>query len=309
MAPLHEGAKLYVDRVAAAPQVWEVPVAEARLAVDDETLEVFGPVDDVDRVEDLLVEGPGGPLRVRVYRPEAQGPLAAVVYFHGGGWVVGSIESHDPVCRAIASRTPCVVVSVDYRLAPEHAFPAAVDDAWAATAWVAERSASLGVDPARIAVAGDSAGGNLAAAVALRAREVGLPLALQVLIYPVIDHDLDSPGYVRHGSGLNLTRAKMEWYWRQYLGEADGAHPDASPIRARDLARLAPALVQTAEYDPLCNEAEEYAAALERAGVPVRLTRYEGQIHGFVRLAALCGEAAPAALEEIAAALRRLPAG
>jgi acetyl esterase len=303
---LHPGARSYVERVLAGPAVWEVPLAEARQGVEDETLEVFGPVDEVAQVDDRLL---GSALPVRVYRPDVAGPLPAVVYFHGGGWVVGSIESHDPVCRALAARTPCTVVSVDYRLAPEHRFPAAVDDAWAATTWVAEHAAELGVDPARIAVAGDSAGGNLAAAVALRARDAGLPLALQVLTYPVTDYDLDSAGYRAHGSGLNLTRAKMEWYWQQYLGSGDGSHPDASPSRAADLAGVAPALVQTAEHDPLVFEGEEYARALQAAGVPTRLTRYDGQIHGFVRLAALCGPAAVDAIEEIAAALRALPAG
>jgi acetyl esterase len=307
--PLHPGAREYVERVAAAPPIWEVPLDEARRAVDDETKEVFGPVDEVEHVEDRVLEGAAGPVRVRIYRPRAEPPLPVLVYFHGGGWVVGSIESHDPVCRAIAARAPCVVVSVDYRLAPEHRFPAAVEDAWQATAWVAEHAAGLGADAERLAVAGDSAGGNLAAVVALRARDRGLPLALQALIYPVIDHDLDSPGYREHGDGLNLTRAKMEWYWRAYLAGRDGSHPEASPLRAPDLGGLAPALVQTAEYDPLGYEAETYAAALERAGVTVRLTRYDGQIHGFVRLAALCGEAADAALEEIAAALRALSVG
>jgi acetyl esterase/lipase len=308
MAPLHPGAKVYVDRVNAAPPVSEVSLDEARRAVDDETLDVCGPVDDVAHVEDELVDGPVGPLRMRVYRPQGGGSRPVVVYFHGGGWVVGSIESHDPVCRAIAARTPCVVVSVDYRLAPENPFPAAVEDAWAATVWAAEHAAALGADPERLVVAGDSAGGNLAAAAALRARHRGLPLALQILIYPVTDHDLDSPGYARHGDGLNLTRAKMDWYWRQYLHGGDGADPEASPLRASDLRGVAPALVLTAEYDPLCDEGEEYGRLLERAGVVVAQTRYEGQIHGFVRLGALCGEAAAEALEEIAAALRALPA-
>jgi acetyl esterase len=302
---LHPGAKQYVDLALAGPPIWEVSLEEARRAVDDETLDVFGPV-DAAQVHDQSIDGPDGPLRIRIYRPEADdaGPLPGVVYFHGGGWVVGSIESHDPVCRAIAARTPSVVVSVDYRLAPENPFPAAVEDAWAATVWVAEQAAALGVDPARLAVAGDSAGGNLAAVVALRARDSGLPLARQILVYPVIDCDLDSAGYSRHGVGLNLTRAKMEWYWRQYVGEGGGAHPEASPSRAADLGGVAPALVQTAEFDPLCHEAVEYAGALERAGVPVKLTQYGGQIHGFVRLGGICGPAADDALEEIAAALR-----
>jgi len=308
VAALHPGARLYVERVLAAPPVWEVPLAEARRAVDDETAEVFGPVDDVAVVEDRRLPLASHAVRARIYRPEAEKPLPAVVYFHGGGWVVGSIESHDPVCRALAARTPCTVVSVGYRLAPEHRFPAAVEDAWNAAAWVSQHAEELGADPERLVVAGDSAGGNLAAAVALRARDRGLALALQVLIYPVIDHDLDSAGYRQHGSGLNLTRAKMEWYWRQYLGRGDSADPDASPIRAASHTGVAPALVQTAEYDPLAHEGEEYARTLRDAGVPVRATRYEGQIHGFVRLAALCGAAAADAIEEIAVALRALPA-
>ncbi len=301
MAPLEPGARRYVDLVNAAPPIWEVPLDEARRGVDAETVEVFGPSDDAPEVEEQLIDGPGGPLRLRLYRPPGAGPRVALVYFHGGGWVVGSLDSHDPVCRAIASRTPCLVVSVDYRLAPESPFPAAVDDAWAATEWVADRAGELGVD--RIAAAGDSAGGTLAAVVARRARDRSLPLALQILIYPVTDHDLDSPGYVRHGQGLNLTRAKMEWYWDQYLAGADGGQPDASPLRAPDLRGVAPALVQTAEYDPLCHEGEEYGRLLEAAGVPVTLTRYEGQIHGFIRLGALTPQAGDA-LAEICAALR-----
>jgi acetyl esterase len=295
------GAKAFVDRVNAGPAVWEVPLEDARRGIDDETLEVFGPVDDVETVADASIDSPDGPLRVRIYAARADGgSRPALVYLHGGGWVVGSIESHDPVCRRLAARTPCVVVSVDYRLAPEHPFPAGLEDAWAATEWVASHASELGAD--RIAVGGDSAGGNLAAVVALRARDRGLPLALQVLIYPVIDADLDSPGYREHGEGLNLTRAKMAWYWERYLRGTDPFAPEASPLRAPGLSGVAPALVQTAEYDPLVYEGEAYAAALEAAGVPVALTRYDGQIHGFTRLAALCPRAFDA-LDEIADAL------
>jgi acetyl esterase len=303
MGALHPGAKEYVDLVLAAPMVWEVSLEEARRVTDAETLEAWGELDEVAHVEDRDVVG----IRIRVYRPEAEAPLPGVVYFHGGGWVVGTIDSHDPLTRAIAARTPAVVVSVDYRLAPEHPFPAAVDDAWTVTRWVAAHADDLGTDADRLVVAGDSAGGNLAAVVALRARDTGLPLALQVLIYPVTDADLDSSGYVRLGEGLNLTRAKMEWYWARYLGGADGTHPDASPLRAEDLAGVAPALVQTAEYDALADEAAAYAERLREAGVPVTLTEYEGQIHGFVRLRTYCGAQADDAVAEVAAAIARLP--
>jgi acetyl esterase len=297
MAPLDPGAQEYVAAANAAPPIWEVMLEDARRGIDDETLEVFGPVDDVETA-DRTIDGPRGPIRVRVYGAGSGGP--AFVYLHGGGWVVGSIESHDPLCRRLARRAPCVVVSVDYRLAPEHPFPAPLEDAWATTEWTAAHLGELGADG--LAVGGDSAGGNLAAVVALRARDRGLPLALQVLVYPVIDADLDSPGYRELGEGLNLTRAKMAWYWERYLAGADGFAPEASPLRATDLSGVAPALVQTAEHDPLAYEGEAYAHALEAAGVPVGLTRYDGQIHGFLRLGALCPRAFDA-LDEIEAAL------
>ncbi len=242
---------------------------------------------------------------MRVYRPLSTEILPVVIWFHGGGWVVGSLDSHDPVCRALANRTPCVVVAVDYRLAPEAPFPAALDDSWAATQWVAAEALKLGADASRIVVAGDSAGGNLAAAVALRARDAGLELALQVLVYPVTDSDLDSESYTRLATGLNLTRAKMAWYWAQYLGGAEGSSPEASPLRAPDLAGVAPALVQTAEHDPLLSEGEAYAARLAEAGVPVTLTRYDGVIHGFIRMPALVAEA-DFSLAEIATAVDSL---
>jgi acetyl esterase len=226
-----------------------------------------------------------------------------LVYLHGGGWVVGSLETHDGVCRALASRTPCVVAAVDYRLAPEHRFPAAVEDAWAATAWVAEHAASIGGDPDRIAVGGDSAGGTLATACAIRARDHGLRLALQLLVYPVTDHRFDTASYEECAEGYGLTRDAMRWYWAQYLGPDDGSSPEASPLRAADLAGLAPAHVVTAEYDPLRDEAEAYAARLEEAGVPVRLDRCEGLIHGFLRMPGTIRRA-DAVLDDAAAALR-----
>jgi acetyl esterase len=306
MADLHANLRPYVDRANAGPAAWDLPLELLRAAPELENPEIWGLPDEVDEVVDLRISGPDGKLRVRVYRPRSTELLPVVIWFHGGGWVVGSIESHDPLCRALANRTPCVVVSVDYRLAPEAPFPAGLDDAWAATQWVAREALKLGADASRVVVAGDSAGGNLAAAVALRARDSDLPLALQVLVYPVIDFDFETESYARHASGLNLTRAKMQWYWLRYLGGADGLQPEASPLRAPDLAGVAPALVQVAEHDPLLSEGEAYAVRLAEAGVPVKLTRYDGMIHGFIRMPALVAEA-DFALAEIAQAVHDLP--
>jgi acetyl esterase len=305
MADLHPQLKPYVERAIASPPAWDVPLEQLRAGMEAELAEIWGAPDEVDEVVDLLIPGPAGPLRVRVYRPRSTELLPVLVWFHGGGWVVGNLDTHDPVCRAIANRAPCVVVSVDYRLAPENPYPAAVDDAWAATEWVAQEALSLGADASKIVVGGDSSGGNLAAVVALRARDSGLPLAMQALVYPVTDFDLASESYERLATGLNLTRAKMEWYWKVYLGDADGAHPDASPLRAPDHAGVAPALVQTAEHDPLVSEGEAYAERLTAQGVPVTLTRYDGMIHGFIRMPGLVAEA-DAAIGELAAAIRSL---
>jgi acetyl esterase len=305
MADLHKNLRPYVDRASAGPPAWELPLDVLRAGPELEVPEIWGLPDEVDEVVDLSIPGPGGPLRVRVYRPLSTEILPVVIWLHGGGWVVGTIESHDPVCRALANRTPCVVVAVDYRLAPEAPFPAALEDSWAATQWVAEEALKLGADASRLVVAGDSAGGNLAAAVALRARDRRLELALQVLVYPVTDAELESESYQRLATGLNLTRAKMEWYWKQYLGGADGLDPEASPLRALDLTGVAPAIVQTAEYDPLLSEGEAYARRLEEAGVPVTLTRYDAVIHGFIRMPALVAEA-DFALAEIASAVAAL---
>ena len=305
MADLHKNLRPYVDRAVSGPPAWELPLDVLRAGPELEVPEIWGLPDEVDEVVDLSIPGPAGALRVRVYRPLSTEILPVVIWFHGGGWVVGTLDSHDPVCRALANRTPCVVVSVDYRLAPEAPFPAALEDSWAATQWVADEALKLGADASRIVVAGDSAGGNLADAVALRARDSGLELALQVLVYPVTDAELESESYQRLATGLNLTRAKMEWYWGQYLAGADGLNPEASPLRAPDLAGVAPAIVQTTEHDPLLSEGEAYARRLEEAGVPVTLTRYDAVIHGFIRMPALVAEA-DFALAEIASAVAAL---
>ena len=285
MATLDSDARAHLERLAAlgVPPVNELTPAEARLAAEATAADLFGPTDPVGTVVDQAIPGP---VRTRVYRPagDEQG-LGVLVYFHGGGWVVGSLDTHDGVCRALAARTPCVVLAVDYRLAPEHQFPTAVDDAWAATAWVAEHAASIGGDPDRIAVGGDSAGGNLAAVVALRARDHGLSLRLQLLVYPVTEAAFDTPSYREFASGYLLTRDAMRWYWEQYLGsDGDGDDPEASPLKASDLTGLAPAHVITVELDPLLDEGEAYAGRLRDAGVRTTTLRGAGLIHGCYRM-------------------------
>jgi acetyl esterase len=263
------------------------------------------PGEPVHSVEDRAIPGPGGEIPVRIYRPEGNGPLPALVYFHGGGWVIGNIETHDGSCRALTNGAQCVVISVDYRLAPESKFPAAADDSYAATKWVAEHAAELNIDPARIAVGGDSAGGNLAAVVALMAKEQGGPaLAYQVLVYPVTDYNLETASYRENAEGYLLSKNSMIWFWDHYLATpADGKNPHASPMQAADLAGLPPALVITAEFDPLRDEGAAYAERLKQAGVPVVYTLYPGMIHGFFGMSAVLDKAKQA-VGEVCGALR-----
>jgi len=250
---------------------------------------------------------------VRIYWPQepSGAPLPALLYFHGGGWVICDLDSHDPTCRAITNSVGCVVVSVDYRLAPEHKFPAAAEDAYAATLWVTANASDLGVDPARIAVGGDSAGGNLAAAVALMARDRRAlqqrapQIMFQLMVYPVTDvTSLDTPSYRENAEGYFLTAASMDWYRHQYLTDlSEASHPYASPLQAPDLTGLPPALVLTAEHDPLRDEGEAYAARLRDAGVPASAVRYDGVFHGFFALGRLL-DIAKQANEDAYAALR-----
>ncbi len=283
-------------------------LAEQRRASVLSTLAEAGEPESVAAVEDRLLPGPAGELRVRIYTPASSGPgpLPVLVYFHSGGWVFGSIEGHDPVCRALANRATCLVASVDYRLAPEHPFPAAPEDCYAATLWVAEHAGEINADPARLAVCGDSSGGNLAAVVALMARDWGGPrLCQQVLIYGETDYyDPGTVSYTTYATGYGLTRASMIWFWDQYLTRpAEHIHPYAAPLRASSLSGLPPALIITAEYDPVRDEAEHYAQRLQQAGVPTCLSRYDGMIHAFFRMLAVF-ERSHDALAEVAATLR-----
>jgi acetyl esterase len=247
---------------------------------------------EIGAVRDLTADGPGGPIPVRVYRPAgvaAGTALPVLVYYHGGGWVIGDLDTHDVQCRQITAEAGITVVAVDYHLAPEHKFPAAVDDAWAATRWVVARAGELGVDPARLAVAGDSAGGNLAAVVALMARDAGGPaIALQVLIYPVTDVGAESKSYSDFAEGYMLTRDGMRWFTSHYLKTPSDAQDwRVSPLRAASLAGLPPALVITAGFDPLRDEGAAYARRLTEAGGQVDYINYGGMIHGFMPMGKL----------------------
>lgn len=304
--PLDPQARFVLDQLAAqgGMDLTQLSPAEARAAY--EKMRVPLPPEPVAHVEERRIDGPAGAIPLRVYRGAgAATPAPAIAFFHGGGWVIGSLDSHDNLCRALANRAEAVVVSVDYRLAPEHRFPAAAEDCFAATRWLAESGAAIGADPARIAVAGDSAGGNLAAVVALMTRDRGGPrLRHQALIYPVADPDFERPSYRDNADGYLLTRDAMRWFWDHYVPDAARRHdPYVAPLRAEKLAGLAPATVVTAEYDPLRDEGEAYAERLREAGVPTTLTRYDGQIHGFVSLYEVFDQG-KAALAEIATALR-----
>jgi acetyl esterase len=255
-------------------------LAEARAAAGG-FLELVGPGPEVAEVRELRVPGPGGSNAARLYVPE-DAEEGLCIYVHGGGWVLGDIEWCDPVCRLMANGARMRVLSVDYRLAPEHPFPAAIDDVSAALAWAAEELAGTGP----LVLAGDSAGGNLVAVAARRARDAGGPqIDLQVLVYPVVAPDFETGSYVAHGNaGLPLGRREMEWFWDAYTTEQQRLDQDANPLRATSLAGLAPALVVVAGYDPLHDEGLEYAARLAGAGVPTEVVAFEDMNHGFFNL-------------------------
>ncbi|MBX6372683.1 MAG: alpha/beta hydrolase [Acetobacteraceae bacterium] len=286
---------LELIRTAGRPPVEALSPDEARASYRAAREAVTPEPVAVAEVRDLAAEGPYGSIPLRLYRPHGVagtgGGVPALVYFHGGGWVLGDLDSHDGVCRHLADRSGCVVIAVDYRLAPEHKFPAAVEDAFAATRWVAAHAQALGLDAARLAVAGDSAGGNLAAVVCLLARDAaegGPRIAFQMLLYPATDFAMDTPSHRRFAEGHLLTRASMRWFRDHYLRTpADQEDWRASPLRAPSLAGLPPAYVLTASHDPLRDEGEHYAQRLIETGVPVTVWRVPGQIHGFLPMGRL----------------------
>ncbi|HLK48372.1 MAG TPA: alpha/beta hydrolase [Bryobacteraceae bacterium] len=308
--PLHPQCKAVLDAMAAqgGKPIEESTPAEVRASrakMADAMAALAGPEQPVARVEDRTIRGPGGPIPVRVYSPVVGRRLPALVYLHGGGWVFGNIGSVDRNCRALANSVECVVLNVEYRLAPEHKFPAAAEDAYAVLAHLAAHPQELDIDPSRIAIGGDSAGGNLAAVACLMARDRGGPRPVfQLLVYPVTDYDCERPS-TSENDGYLLNRAVMRYFWHHYVASPEEARrPYASPINAKELAGLPSALVITAECDPLRDQGEAYARRLEAAGVPVTLKRYDGAIHVFFVMGAVI-DAGREALADAAAALRR----
>ncbi|HVQ62203.1 MAG TPA: alpha/beta hydrolase [Burkholderiales bacterium] len=281
-------ARVLLERFAAspAPALDSLSAAEARRSYREGRLALAPPPLAIEETRDFFFPGAGGEVRARYYRPLGEKPgeaLPAAVYFHGGGWTCGDLDTHDSVCRGIAVHGRCAVVAVDYRMGPEHRFPAAVEDAIAAVKWVSANAISLGIDASRLAVAGESAGGNLAAVAAIALRETGPAIAMQVLVYPVVDQASDTDSLRRFARGYSLTLELLRWYQKQYLGdEGDRADWRASPLLARDHSRLPSAYIVTAGFDPLLDEGKAYADRLKQAGVPVVYECFEGMIHGFL---------------------------
>ena len=284
----------------------ELSPTEARLLYDAAAELLRGSPPQPHSIDSVAIPGPDSTLQSRLYRPSAAQRLPLLVYFHGGGYTIGSLDSHDSVCRSLCVEADCLVISVDYRLAPEHKYPAAIEDAWAATRWLASHAAELGADPSRLAVAGDSAGGNLAAVVCLMAKAAGEPkIDLQLLIYPGIEMTCAFKSHQSFGSDYRLTRELIAWFYGHYFStQDDKTQWQASPINAPDLAGLPPAFILTAGYDPLQDEAKAYADKLALAGVAVKHSHYAGMIHGFITMPGAIDKAGEA-LTECADELRR----
>ena len=305
---LHHESQLVIALAARAgrPPIESLCPPRAREETVRRALAVRGRQPALARIEGVEIPGPGGPLQARLYAPDAEpGGTGLLVYYHGGGWVIGNLDTCESVCRFLARESGAAVLAVDYRLAPEHPFPAAVEDAVAALAYAAEHAESLGANPARIAVGGDSAGGNLAtvAAQAARSGAASQP-AFQLLIYPVCDLSEKRPSYHRFSEGFLLTEAEMDWFRAHYLPDSRTERdPRVSPLLAQDLSGLPPAYIATAGFDPLRDEGEEYARRLAEAGVAVALRRHDGLLHSYANMTAV-GRGAREAMLEAAAALR-----
>jgi len=302
--PVDPQIRLLLDKAAGLPAIDTLSVAAARERLEAGTAAMARPA-DIAGVREEIIEGPGGPLRLRIYTPHAPGRVPLLVFYHGSGFVLCSLDTHDGMCRNLCAGAGCVVVSVDYRLAPEHKFPAAADDAYAVVEYVANHGEEFACYPRRIAVAGDSAGGNLAAVACLMARDRGgPPIVCQLLIYPLTDYDDDRPSLHEYAEDHLLTRPAIEYFWGHYVASPEeGRHPYASPLTATSLKGLPPAMILTAECDPLRDQGEAYAWRLSESGVPVRLKRYEGAIHVFFQMSGVL-DSGKQALADAGAALR-----
>ncbi|MDP1795862.1 MAG: alpha/beta hydrolase [Planctomycetaceae bacterium] len=305
--PLHPQAVKFLEIYARLeqPPLETTPVEESRQLLASGT-GIFPNCPELASVDDVFIPGSGGPLLLRIYHPKQTVNRGACLYFHGGGWVLNSVQTHDDFVRRLTDAAGCVCISVEYRLAPEHPYPAAAEDAYAALQWLAANGPQWDVDPSRLAVAGDSAGGNLAAAVCLMARDRdGPPIRQQILAYPITDCDFTRPSYHENADGYFLTASQMKWFWDHYCPElARRKEPYASPIYAASLQDLPPAFIFTAEFDPLRDEGEAYAAALKSAGVPVICKRFDGMIHAFLRRVTTF-DAAREALQDVAQILQK----
>jgi acetyl esterase len=305
--PLDPQIKAILDQAASsgAPPLSSLSPHKARAAFRAMMERFAGTPPLVAKSEDRAIPGPAGEIGVRIYTPEGKKPFPALMFFHGGGWVLGDLDTHDPLCRALTNEARCITVAVDYRLAPEHKFPAAVEDCYAASQWVARNCVAIGANPARLALSGDSAGGNLAAAVSLMARDrKDLHIGYLLMMYPALDASLQTKSMTDYAEGYLLTRADMVWFWNHYLKEEeDRSNPYACLAAAKDLSGLPPAMIITAEFDPLRDEGEAYAKRLQEAHVRVTCKRYEGMTHGFMSMASFVDKGREA-IEEAAAHLR-----
>ena len=300
-------ALLEAAKKANVAELWQLSPHDARAEYRRRTERLKIDV-DIHRFEDRDIDGPGGSIPIRIYTPReltSGEKLPVLVWFHGGGYVIGDLDTHDSACRALANETDCIVVAVDYRLAPENKFPAAVDDCFAAFRWVIKNAPTINADGARVAVGGDSAGGNLAAVVSILARNAGLPnIVFQLLIYPVTAPEPETKSHHAFAEGYLLTRKTITWFFTHYIRNSkDTKDFRYAPLEADDLSSLPPALVIVAGYDPLRDEGVEYAEALIHAGNRVRLSNYEGMVHGFYLMGGMV-DASRRAISESAAMLR-----
>jgi acetyl esterase/lipase len=310
--PFHPQVQALRDHLAAerVPNLYTLPIEQARARDVKSAITTAGQLEPVAEIRDFVIPGPAGDLAARIYRPDAVTTVPALVYFFGGGWSLGTLDTSDAVCRMITNLAGCACIALSYRLAPENKFPAAVDDCYAGAAWVASHAGELGIDGARLAVGGDSSGGNLAAAVTLRARAAGGPAFIhQLLVYPNTDARADTASMREVTDEHFFNKNAIAWYWGMYLASAeDGLSPLASPLKEADLSGLPPATVITAELDPLRDEAELYAKALAEAGVPAEIIRYDGMMHGFFTMIGLLDvarEAVATSADRLAVAFAR----